>query len=125
MKKTQSLLLTREQVILQILERVLHEMGIPKEQYHLGGYAEECVCLERTDKGWEVYDGERGKRYAVFASPDLYRACLEMLDRLAESEERSAFIQRYFQSAMQEGWERSLDFHVAAPLPRHRWKMFQ
>jgi len=126
MKKNQSPLLTQEQIILQILERVLHDTGIPSEQYHLGGYAEECVCLERTDGGWEVYDGERGKRYAVFASPDLYQACLEMLDRLAESEERSAFVQGYFQYAMQEEWERkrkrSLALEVAALPPRQMFR---
>ncbi|MCR4935313.1 MAG: hypothetical protein K5990_02365 [Oscillospiraceae bacterium] len=120
MSKVQISVPTREQSVLSVLECILRGSGIPSEQYSVGAYAEECVCLDRTDKGWVVYDGERGKRYAVFASPDLYQACLEMLNRLAESEEHSASIQWYFQSAIQEEWERSLDFNVAAPLPRHR-----
>ena len=124
MENNRSPLLVPEQIILQIMERVLHDMDIPSEQYHLDGYAEECVCLERTDNGWEVYDGERGKRYTVFASPDLYQACLEMLDRLAESEERSAFVQRYFQYALhlQEQEEKRSLTRAASQPPRQTFR---
>lgn len=96
MSKVQIRVLTQEQSVLRVLERVLRSNGILSEQYSVGGYGEECVCLERTDHGWEVYDGERGQHYAPFTSLNLRAACLQMLDRLAESDVQSQAMQNEF-----------------------------
>ena len=107
MSKVQIRVLTQEQSVLRVLERVLRSNGILSEQYSVGGYGEECVCLERTDHGWEVYDGERGQHYAPFTSLNLRAACLQMLDRLAESDVQSQAMQNEFRRLLRaDSWER-------------------
>ncbi len=71
---------------IQKMKDVLESNGIPSYYYHVGGYAEECVCLERTDGGWEVYTGERGSRYDARTYDDVRSACKRVLDRVAESD---------------------------------------
>ena len=75
----------RDRKMLQALELTLKKNGIPSYSYHIGGYAEECVCLERVANGWDVYIGERGNHYEVMSSGDLKTACKRVLDRVAES----------------------------------------
>lgn len=77
-----------DQDTIQKMKDVLESNGIPNYYYHVGGYAEECVCLERTDKGWEVYTGERGNRYDAMTYSDVFSACKRVLDKVAESDEQ-------------------------------------
>lgn len=75
----------RDQKMLQVLKLTLKKNGIPSYSYHIGGYAEESVCLERVANGWDVYIGERGNRYEVMSYSDLKSACIRVFDQVAES----------------------------------------
>jgi len=76
----------RDQKIVKKMEIVLRKNKIPSWYFHLGGYAEECVCLERVSNGWVVFTGERGKRFEVTFYEDLVSACIHVLDKIAESD---------------------------------------
>ena len=77
-----------DQDTIQKMKDVLESNGIPAYYYHVGGYAEECVCLERTDSGWEVYIGERGNRYDAMTYSNVLSACTRVFDKVAESDEQ-------------------------------------
>ena len=59
--------------------------GIPGSEYSVNGYAEQRVCLEPTEVGWEVYIGERGQKYDLTTHRALDDACKQMFVELADS----------------------------------------
>ena len=86
MKEAKGRIQKSDRQIIQKMENVLEANGIPAYFYHVGGYAEECVCLERTVNGWEVYTGERGNRSDVMRYDNVFSACRRVLDKVAESD---------------------------------------
>ena len=74
-----------EEKIRDALIEILKEFGIPKNQYSLGGYAEETICLEKKGSTWIVYGGEKGQRHNVITHINCKSACLDLLSRLAET----------------------------------------
>lgn len=73
---------------IQSMVKVLDANGIPAEYYHVGGYSEEAVCMEKTDAGWIVYVGERGNRYQLTTHETVDWACICLMDQVAKSDEQ-------------------------------------
>ena len=74
-----------EEKIQDALIEILKEFGIPKNQYSLGGYVEETICLEKIGSTWSVYGGERGQRHNVISHINCKSACLDLLGRVAKT----------------------------------------
>lgn len=64
------------------LKRVLQEKGVSKYRYSIGGYSEEAVCIEKLEKEWIVYDGERGCQCNKKEFNTIDAACREVLSRI-------------------------------------------
>ncbi len=95
----------KEESFLKMLADTLELNQIPSGYYSLNGYAEEAVCMasykENGREKWEVYLGERGKKCSLKLFDSLKMACIEVIERLAESYEQ--------ESAMKEEFEQSCE----------------
>jgi hypothetical protein len=63
----------------------------------IGSYAECAVCIERTEKGWEVYQGEHMKHHNSEIYSDIITACLSVIDRIGYPEDTRQVKERYIQ----------------------------
>lgn len=80
-----SRLMEHNKILLSSLRTVLRRNGIPGSEYSVNGYAEQRVCLEPTEVGWEVYIGERGQKFDLTTHRALDDACKQMFVELADS----------------------------------------
>lgn len=67
------------------LKKVLQEKGVSKYRYSIGGYSEEAVCIEKLEKKWIVYDGERGCQCNKKEFNTIGAACKEVLSRIFDN----------------------------------------
>lgn len=70
---------------MRIIERILHENGVPASAYSIGSYAEESVCMERRNGNWDMYEGERGNKYNLKSHIDTDSAFRDLISRVAKS----------------------------------------
>ena len=70
------------------LRFVIENMGC-KNDFHLGEYAEQKVCLFKRDNLWEVYIVERGNIFDKTRHEKIDDACIEVINKLSESIEIS------------------------------------
>lgn len=112
-----ALISRNEQNMIQKMELTLKTNGIPPYYFHLGGYAEECVCLERRNNGWEVYVGERGSHFDTTGYDELLLACIEVFDRLADSDSQFQKMLREYRYSLRRESARgkSAESHISAP----------
>jgi hypothetical protein len=64
-------------------KETLKDNYIPKNFYSLGKYAENCVCLEKKNKGWRVYMGQKGASQDVIKYDNENYAIYELFYRLS------------------------------------------
>ena len=69
--------ITRSQIV-----TVLTKHGVPREEYHIGGYAECSVCIEKRGDLWLIYDGERGQKHDMRACRSMHEIVLCVCDKL-------------------------------------------
>lgn len=77
------------QIYISILESVLKTHHIPKEEYSIGEYKEEALCLEQESLNFVVYSGERGNKYNINKFKSIRNACYNFLDRIAETDNQA------------------------------------
>ncbi|ADL36417.1 hypothetical protein bpr_IV052 (plasmid) [Butyrivibrio proteoclasticus B316] len=58
--------------------------NVPERSYHIGGYSDSAICLEKTEFGYEVYFAERNKKWDQKLHKTEQEACEDMLGRLEE-----------------------------------------
>lgn len=69
----------------EVLKQVFDNEGILGRYYSLEGYAEEAVCMEKNNKNYIVYTGERGKKHNVSKHQNISKALLNVISDVAES----------------------------------------
>ena len=87
----------------EVLKEVFDNEGIPRQYYSLEGYAEEAICMEKNNKNYIVYNGERGNKYDVSKHSNISKALLKLISKVTESyaqEERvvEAFINKLYKT---------------------------
>lgn len=87
----------------EILKHVLDEEGIPRQYYSLEGYAEEAICMEKSDDNYIVYVGERGNKDDISNHLNISKALLKFISEVTESyaqEEKvtEAFIDKLYKT---------------------------
>lgn len=87
----------------EVLKQVFDNEGIPGRYYSLEGYAEEAVCIEKNNKNYIVYTGERGNKYNVSKHSDISKSLLNLISKVTqnyEQEERvvEAFINKLYKT---------------------------
>lgn len=62
----------------------LEKLKIPKHWYNIVGYGmdEQKICLEKTDKGFEVFYSERGNKFDYLLFDNESDACKDVLKRI-------------------------------------------
>ena len=55
--------------------------------YSLNGYQESAVCLQSSEAGWIIYNGERGNKYNITKCNTVLSACLEFMRRFTHKTE--------------------------------------
>lgn len=70
------------------LRFVIEQMGC-KNEFHLGEYAEQKVCLFKKNNLWEVYIVERGNVFDKTTHEKIDDACMEVINMLSKSNEIS------------------------------------
>ena len=73
-----------EELTLDELRLILKHEEIPQDVYSLNGYADESLCMEKVDKYWLVYGGDRGRRVDVQVFESESQACQNFLERITE-----------------------------------------
>ena len=87
----------------QLLSRVLKRHNVAPGRYSLDGYKEEAVCLEPSGRGWDVYDGERGRHLNPEHCAGFEVAGYRLISRLSDSEEmEKAILSNYIISIIRE-----------------------
>lgn len=84
-----------EEIEKETLSEVL-ELNNLSNLYSLDGYAEEAVCMEKEEKEYAVYNGERGNKYNLNRYPEIINAFCDIISRLAESDEEEGKIRHEF-----------------------------
>ncbi len=69
----------------EVLKEVLDNEGIPLQYYSLEGYAEEAVCMEKSDDSYIVYIGEKGNKDDVSNHSNISKALLKLISEVTES----------------------------------------
>lgn len=80
-----------KETLIEVLE--LHSLS---HLCSLEGYAEETVCMEKEEKEYIVYNGERGNKYNLNRHPKIINAFCDIISRLAESDEEEGKIRHEF-----------------------------
>lgn len=73
------------EILIQLL-LVINNMGC-LYAFSLGKSREQCVCLNKNDKMWEVYLVERGIVFDKSVYEECTDACIEVIHQLADSKE--------------------------------------
>lgn len=73
------------EILIQLL-LVINNMG-ELFTFSLGESREQCVCLNKNDKMWEVYLVERGIVFDKSVHEECIDACIEVIHQLADSKE--------------------------------------
>lgn len=73
------------EILIQLL-LVINNMGC-LYAFSLGKSREQCVCLNKNDKMWEVYLVERGIVFDKSVYEECIDACIEVIHQLADSKE--------------------------------------
>ena len=60
----------------------LKKARISEDEYSIDGYCENCLCIEKTEDGWEIYHGERGRKHDVRTYRSLASLIASVCDRL-------------------------------------------
>ena len=75
-----------EKILLEELNIIIKELN--QEIYFNFGYPrEDNICLEKINNIWYVYYTERGKKVRIKEYETLYGACINVIDRLSETNE--------------------------------------
>lgn len=87
----------------EVLRQVLENMGIPESYYSIGGYKEGATCMEKSNKNYIVYTGERGKKHGVSKHQNISKALLNVISEVTESYEQEervveAFINKLYKT---------------------------
>ena len=69
----------------EVLKEVLDNEGIPRQYYSLEGYSEEAICMEKNNKNYIVYNGERGNKYDVSKYSNISKALLKLISEVTET----------------------------------------
>ena len=77
----------------ETLRKVLENVSFPDSYYSIGKYKEGAVCIEKTEKGYIVYDAERAekndiKEYEIYGS-----AAYEVISRITMTKEDAEELQ--------------------------------
>lgn len=88
----------------EVLKQVFDNEGIPQQYYSLEGYVEEAVCIEKNNKNYIVYIGERGNKHSVSKHSNISKALLNLISKVTQNyaqEERvvEAFINKLYKTA--------------------------
>lgn len=81
--------ISTEKSIISDMITILEKNSIPPYFYSVGGYADESICLEKSNSKWIVYMGERGNRFDVSSYDSLPIACERILDYVSDSKQQS------------------------------------
>lgn len=95
------------------VKRVLTEFAVPDYYYSIGEFADECVCLERSQGKWIVYDAERGQRLHLESYDSVYPAACTMFESVVLGDKKLKAMKRRL-SAELESATMGLPFKVAA-----------
>lgn len=87
-----------EKKCIKVMINILDNHGISKTDYSVNGFSDDKVCLEKKRSSWLVYNGDRGRKFALNEYPSIYRACSRMICKLADSEEAEIAMQEEFRS---------------------------
>ncbi len=71
---------------LEALERILSDR-YSQNEYHIGGYQEDAVCMQFDKYGWIVYNAERGNHYDEIHCDTVLNACLVFIRKMTHSVE--------------------------------------
>lgn len=87
----------------EVLKEVFDNEGIPGRYYSLEGYAEKAVCMEKSNKNYIVYTGEKGKKHGVSKYQNISKALLNVISEVTESYEQEervveAFINKLYKT---------------------------
>ena len=66
------------------LEMILSKR-FPSHYYAIGSYGEAALCIEKRDRKWIVYNGERGNQYNVKEFDTIIQACMFFLKEMSEN----------------------------------------
>lgn len=80
----------------EALVNVLKGFCISEQDYSIGGYAEEAICLEKSGADWIVYGGEKGQRHDIKTHADCKSACLDLIARVAGSDDEEKKLTEFF-----------------------------
>lgn len=75
-----------EQFVISCLEAALKNNSI--HNYKIFGEADWCIGLDRNDDGWETYSVDRGQRFSVVTFGTLYDACINLITRVSDEENK-------------------------------------
>ena len=81
--------ISTEKSIISDMITILKKNNIPPYFYSVGGYADESICLEKSNSKWIVYMGERGNRFDISSYDSLPIACERIFDYVSESKQQS------------------------------------
>ena len=80
----------------EVLVNVLKGFCIPEQDYSIGEYAEEAICLEKSGADWIVYGGEKGQRHDIKTHADCKSACLDLIARVSGSDDEEKKLAEFF-----------------------------
>lgn len=84
-----------EQHLIASLDKVLQANNVPRTYYSLYGYGEDTVCLQNTDRKWEVYIGQRHHKADLKSFHTLKDASKEVIKRLTDKKTSTAIIKDF------------------------------
>lgn len=82
--------------VFKILTETLKVHDIPLGYYSFEEFSEESICIEQEHDKWIVYLGERGKKHDITEYTDVIEACMDMIERLAESDDQEREMKHNF-----------------------------
>ena len=72
-----------EMKIIYALENAI----ILKSQYLNYGYADDCICISKTNNEWSTYFVDKGEVFNIRKFPNVYLASMQIIEEISENKE--------------------------------------
>lgn len=60
---------------------------ILKSQYLSYGYADDCICISKTNNEWLTYFVDKGEVFNIRKFPNVYLASMQIIEEISENKE--------------------------------------
>ena len=98
--------------IIRALLNTFEHFDVPAAYFSFEKLADSSICIMNNGSQWEVFYYDRKQKFDLKLYDNIYDACIEAIDSLAENENASSEMKDYFIYEMKKNGSSFISSHV-------------